>query len=447
MKDERISLKEKISYGLGDAGSNFLFGPISYYLLFFYTDIAGIAVSAVGLITGVVRVLDALASPFVGLLIDNTNTKWGKIRPIILFSTLPLMLLAVISFIAPDFSHTGKIVYASLTYGCFCLLYTVNNVSYTTLLSAISQNGRERTVMGTFKMIGGSGGGLIATGVTLPLVAVLGQGNQKTGFLLTALLLSVLAAIMLFNCFVATRERVQPKSQKNPMLRSLRIAFKSKAWIMLCVMQCLVFLALLMRNQSTVYYAKYFLNNEQLSSLLLAGPSALAVIFGLFVPKLTTTIGKLNSSKIGCVILTLSSIGIYFAGQNLILNIIFSLLAGAGAMFPVNIYFIMCSDTIDHVEWLTGKRLQGLMTAFMMMMVKVGIAASGILSSAILSVGGYVPNTTQTDSALFAIEANYIWIPALIGIVVISLSKFYDLDKKHDAIVKDLKERYASGSE
>lgn len=107
----------------------------------------------------------------------------------------------------------------------------------------------------------------------------------------------------------------------------------------------------------------------------------------------------------------------------------------------ISMGFVMIADTIDYSEWMTGIRAQGFFTAVAGFMVKLGMAVAGVVSAAVMARGGYVENTVQSSSSLAAIRANYIWIPAVIAVIAIVLSLFYDLDKKYNKIIGELHER------
>lgn len=205
----QVSWKERISYGLGDTASNLVFQMITMYLMFFYTDVYGLNVAAVGTLFLVARIIDAFDSPIFGVLIDRTNTRWGKSRPYFLWLALPFAIVAVLTFMTPDIGDTGKIVYAYITYIALGILYAGINLPLTSLLPSMTSNSQERTAVNSVRMIFGQLGGLIVSIGTLPLVAAFGQGDQQQGFLWTMVLFASVAVVLFFITFANTRERVQ----------------------------------------------------------------------------------------------------------------------------------------------------------------------------------------------------------------------------------------------
>ena len=136
--DGKISLWEKFSYSGGDVASCITFGAVSSYLSYYYTDIAGISIAAVGLILGITRLIEALVNFLTGVAIDGCHFKRGKVKPFMYATTIPLMVMFVLNFCVPDLSSRGKIVFAFFTYLSFCVLYAINNTGYGTLLSLIT---------------------------------------------------------------------------------------------------------------------------------------------------------------------------------------------------------------------------------------------------------------------------------------------------------------------
>ena len=139
----KLKLKEKLSFGLGDFSSNMVWGFVGSYLLYFYTDVALVPVAATGTLFLVARIIDAITDPIVGGFVDRTNTKLGRTKPYILFGIIPLAIMLVLTFSSFDFSPTGKIVYAYVTYILIGLAYTIVNVPYGSLMTLMTRDGQK----------------------------------------------------------------------------------------------------------------------------------------------------------------------------------------------------------------------------------------------------------------------------------------------------------------
>tara|TARA_R110000868_G_scaffold259361_1_gene517109 strand:- start:7859 stop:9466 length:1608 start_codon:yes stop_codon:yes gene_type:complete len=174
---EKISVKEKISYALGDGAANIAWRGVSTFLFIFYTDVFGIDPVSVGLLMLVARSFDGISDVAMGVLGDRFRTKYGKFRPWILWTAIPLALILSLLFTTPDFTQNGKIVYAYITYILFTLIYTANNVPYGALMAVMTGDDKERTSLGSYRMAGAFIGGMLVQGSLLYLVIYFGNVN------------------------------------------------------------------------------------------------------------------------------------------------------------------------------------------------------------------------------------------------------------------------------
>jgi len=166
---EKISLKEKIGYGFGDAASSMFWKLFGMYIMFFYTDVFGISAAVVGTMFLITRVGDALIDPVIGIMSDRTETRWGKFRPYLLWMAIPFGLIGVLTFTTPSFSLTGKIAYAYITYSLMMIIYSMINVPYASLMGVMTSDGKERTSLATFRFIFAFGGSFLVLGLFQPL--------------------------------------------------------------------------------------------------------------------------------------------------------------------------------------------------------------------------------------------------------------------------------------
>ncbi|MGQ1947010.1 MFS transporter [Geofilum sp. OHC36d9] len=172
---EKVSLKEKIGYALGDGAANIAWRGVSTFLIIFYTDVFGLNPAAVGLLMLIARFGDGVSDVVMGMIGDRTNTKYGKFRPWILWTAIPLGGILSLLFTTPDLSPVGKIIYAYSTYIIFTLVYTANNIPYGALMAVMTGDDKVRTSIGSFRMVGAFAGGMIVQGALLYLVAYYGD--------------------------------------------------------------------------------------------------------------------------------------------------------------------------------------------------------------------------------------------------------------------------------
>lgn len=171
--------RQRLGYGIADLSCNLVWQMISLYLMFFYTDVMGLPAYYVGLMFLVTRLVDGVADVLMGLVIDNTATRWGRCRPYLLIGAIPFGLLCILAFYVPDFGTTGKLIYAFVTYLCLSFLYTLVNIPFCAMLPFLTNDSRERTTLSAVRILLGSLGATIVAVATLPLVGALGKGNQE----------------------------------------------------------------------------------------------------------------------------------------------------------------------------------------------------------------------------------------------------------------------------
>lgn len=438
---EQITVKEKVSYGMGDLACNTLFTVVSSYLMFFYTDIAGIGLGAIGIIMLVSRIVDAVTDPMMGAIVDKTNTKYGKARPYVLWMAVPFAIISILMFWSPDTGENGKFWYALISYVMFCVIYTALNIPYTAMLTNLTDEIEERLSFNMFKSIGSQLGGFIATGATLALVAALGGANQKKGFIFTIALYGAAAIFFLFICFKNTTERIAAVEDKTSLKDSFKAGMKNKPWIITCILCFLGFTGIIIKGSSAMYFAKYYLEQESAAAVLLSISNFVSIPLALVTPAIAKKIGKRNCVLWGNVLLALGTICVGLIGRNYALIVLFTVIGAIGNGIAISMGFVMIAETVDYSEWMTGVRAQGLFTAVAGFMVKLGMAVAGAVSAAVMAHGGYVENAVQSASSLAAIRMNYIWIPVGIAAISVVISLFYDLDKKYGQVIAELHER------
>ena len=210
-----LKFSEKLGYGLGDAASNFYFQVFNLFLLYYYTDVFGLAPAAVGTMFLVTKVIDALSDPAMGVIADRTDTRWGKYRPYLLTMAVPYGVLGYAMFVGPDFSETGRLVYAYVTYSLMMLAYTAINIPYSALMGVISPSSDERVKVSAYRFVCAFGAAwLIGTFVT-PLKNILGGGDEAEGFRLTMMIFALFSIALFWLTFALTKERVRPQPPSN----------------------------------------------------------------------------------------------------------------------------------------------------------------------------------------------------------------------------------------
>ena len=438
--EKKPGLLEKISFGMGDFSNNGIFTFVSTYLMFYYTDIAELNLPAISMILLIGRVVDALCSPVMGVIVDKTNTKYGKCRPFQALGMLPVCILMVILFSIPkNMGQTQKIAMALACYTLFSVIYAFINVPYSTMLNVLTDDNEQRISFNLFKNAGANLGAIFVTAATLKFVTLL-SGDGKNGFAKTAIVFGVIFLAGAAACVINTRERVSAKEAKAESLKdSLKVVFSNKPWMLLCVVQFLTLTSYITRNQGTIYFAKYYLEKESISSVMLTLTSVVAVAFSLILPSIVKRTGTRFCVVAGDLLWCVSIGATWLVGKNALWIVVLHIIGSIGWSMATGMIFVMLTQTIDYAQWKTGKRPQGLFTSLLAFVQKMGVACAGVLCSQVLNWGNYVANQTPSPSAVWAIRLLFGGIPVVLSACCMILMGFYKIDKIYPQIEKDLK--------
>jgi len=398
---ERLSLKEKIGYGMGDAGSCMIWSVLALYLTWFYTDVYGLDPAIVGTLFLVIRIFDAFSDPVMGAICDRTRTRWGKFRPWILWMAVPFGLGAVLMFTTPELSMNGKIIYAWVTYLVMSLIYTAINIPYCSVAGVITLNQKERMGCLSWRFFLNGLATLIVSSSILPLTDWLGDGNRASGFQLTMIIMGGAATLMFLFCFSSIKERVVSIKANETLRKDLKDIIKNDQWILMISITFLNVFPAFIRGAVTIYYATYVM---QASVGFITFFMALGVacnMFGSVIAKpLTDRFDKIKLFRIINIILGILSFALWFVDPHslmpllslfIVINILHLIQSGP-------ILWAMMSDVDDYGDWKLGKRLTGISFAGNLFMLKMGLAVAGAIVAWILSYTGYIANKPQQNT-------------------------------------------------
>ena len=452
----KISLKEKVGYGLGDAASSMFWKIFSMYLMFFYTDVFGLAPAVVGTMFLITRIWDSCFDPLVGIIADRTKTRWGKFRPYLLWTAIPFALIGILTFYTPDFDEKGKIIYAYVTYSLMMMVYSIINVPYASLLGVMSSDRKERTTLSSYRMVFAFGGSLLALWLIEPLVNYFGGSlNSKTGWLYTIMVFGIITTIFFWGCFFLTKERVEPINDEKPNLKEdVKDLLKNKPWWILlgAGIGALVFNSI--RDGAAIYYFKYYVSDTTSFSLSVLGENfamthtSLYLVLGqaaniigvIAATPIANRIGKKNTFFVAMTMASILSVIFYFFGkEDVMLIMVFQVLISicAGCIFPL--IWSMYADSADYSEWKQGRRATGLIFSASSMSQKFGWTIGGAATGWLLGWYGFQANIEQTAVTQNGIQLMLSILPAIAAGVSVVFILLYPLtEEKLETIEQDL---------
>lgn len=474
---QKISVIEKVGYSLGDLAANLVFQTLVTYLAYFYTDIYGLKPEDASIITLIVGLVAGFGfNPLIGALADRTQTKWGKFRPWILFSAVPLGIAALMAFSTPDFSYKGKMIYAAVTYSLLLLLYASNNLPYSALSGVITGDMGERNSISSYRFVAVMFSQFFVQVFMLPIILSVGNGDKAIGIEIVMTWLAIIGSIMLLITFFTTKERIIPKpEQKSSFKEDLKDLFKNKPWLIMLSVTALIFITLAMKGGSYVYYFNNYVDETALKNFIAPitsffdsigmnffGEDAKSAGFGLFnaggiiMMIVGITFSKGFADKYGKRDVFMASL---FISTLFVFIFIFYPPKSVGFMFlsqichgffygiSTPILWAMIADVADYSEWKTNRRATAIIFSAMMVGLKVGLSIGSALVASIIGKYGYISvagdqHVIQPETVATGAKMLVSIFPSIPFFLACGLLFFYEINKKMEVeIEKDLAER------
>lgn len=480
---EKLSIIEKVGYSLGDLAANLVFQTLVTFIAFFYTDVYKIPVESATKVIFTCGLLAAFFNPFMGMIADRTQTRWGKFRPWILWTSLPFGVLALLAFSTPDFGPDGKIYYAFITYFLLLLVYSANNLPYSALSGVITGNMQERNSMSSYRFVAVMIAQFIIQVLLLPLVLIAGDGDKALGFEKVMTFLAIAGIIMFLITFLTTKERVVPTAeQKSTVLEDIKDLMGNRPWIMMLIITILVFITLALKGGMYIYYFENYLDAGQIAAFLHnigfnsfinglnAGLTGLGLsefhwpedpatsgfslfnaggiifmIIGIgFSKSLADKFGKREVFGASLFLSTLFILVFYFYPADAI-GLVFTSQILHGFFYGIStpLLWAMIADVADYSEWKTHRRATAIIFSAMIVGLKVGLTLGSSILSSILDYFNYsVELSTQLPDTINGIKLSVSVFASIPFFLAVACLFGYSINKAMEQkIEKDLAAR------
>ena len=442
---QKLSLKTRLGYGIGDIAICLYWSGVGLYLLYFYTDVVGISPSMAGLIYGIGMLWDALTDPFMGYIAERTRTKWGVYRPYLLFGNLPLALSFILLFWVPPFEGSMLFFFLLFTNLLHRTCFTLVSVPFSSLTPRITSDSQERTNLTGFRMMGAQTGTNLMALLAFPIIFWVGGENESLGFVVLASLAGLTAMAIHAITFVTVKEPENDQGIERvggSLSEAASAIGKNGPFWLVFSATLIVGITTIFFGNNLIYYTKYALDLHEYQGTILFTSGIVAFlsipIWWAISNKLGKKITWLISSSI-----TLTALMVFYIYPITLLNELLVLVAfiGFGSGAGGILFWSMLPDTIEYGEVHTGVRSESSLYGFMTFAQKGSIAFAIIILGVVLDAIGFQANEIQSKNTIDDMKAIMTLIPSIGVAISLIIIYFYPIDAKmHKELLEQLKE-------
>ncbi|NJL20811.1 MAG: MFS transporter [Leptolyngbyaceae cyanobacterium SM1_3_5] len=452
-ESEKLSLSTKLAYGAGDAGAGITVTILTFSLMVFFTNVAGLDPRTAGSILAIGKVFDAINDPIVGFLSDRTQSRWGRRHSWMIVGAIPFGIFFFLQWLVPSFSdnpatnQTALFWYYVVISILFNTAFTAVNLPYTALTPELTQDYHERTSLNSFRFAFSIGGSILALILGLVISLVVTDSAQQ--YLALGAVCAVLSVFPIYWCVWGTKERYSSDSETNiPFFEQLKIVFSNRPFLYVIGIYLCSWLAFQLTATVLPYFTVNWMGLDSYFAVALIVQGVAIVM--LFV---WSAVSKRRGKRVvyfwGMAMWIIAQAGLFLLqpGQNALLFLLAGL-AGVGVATAYLVPWSMLPDVIELDELQTGQRREGIFYAFMVLLQKIGLALALFLVGQALGAAGFIEATpgealpTQPDSALLAIRLVIAPLPTLTLIAGLVLAYFYPITREvHAEILLKLQER------
>lgn len=453
--DAKLPLLDKIVYCAGSGmGTTISWTVFGYYLMFFYTDVMGISAAVAGMIILCSRIFDAFTDVIMGWAVDRFNLPWGKYRSWVIISLVPITVLLIGVFtVLPGLSYTGRVVWASLTYGTFGSIgATLAYIPMNSMLMNMTKNVEERASVAGIKQVFTNACNIIVSSIFLPMVNLLGGGKMEIGFFLSSVVIALFALILLLgvisvskkyelNADGSHREHLY-STEHDPVLKQVKGVFQNRPAVLLVIGIALQYILQAVRNGMVVYVFNYYLNMADFLPIAMFANTVCMVIGAMLLKPVIHVIKDSNRAFILSMGLNIAFTILFWiickgmgpsgAAISMQYGLLFFIFAITGLLSGLHYSYmsVLLPNVIEYGAWKTGKYQPGMIYALSAVCLTVGGAIGGQFMGVLLDAAGYVANTVQTANVQSRLLFIAFVVPSILAAVQLVIQLFFGLTDK-----------------
>ena len=458
----KLSLKEKVSYGLGAVGKDMVYMLSASYILYYYQDILGVSAIAMGVILLVARIFDAFNDPIMGIVVAKTKTRWGKFRPWLMIGTVTNAVVLFAMFAAPpSLDAKGLTAYAAITYILWGITYTMMDIPYWSMIPAFTESGKEREGLSTLGRSCAGVGSAIVTIVTMMAVYGLGGANERVGFMWFSLIVAVLFIVFISVTCINIRERSTVDMETATVSQMFSALLKNDQAMTAVVAIVLINCSVYITSNLVIYFFKYDFGGVgwygSYTYFNMFGGAIQILSMMLFYPLLRKVCENVKIFYI-CIASAMIGYACLFAITFTSMKSVFILFIPGFFIFAANgvlqvLTTVFLANSVDYGEIKNNRRDESVIFSMQTFVVKLASGVAAFIASICLSINNLkseeiteaeksIDFSLQTDAASrLGLRLTMTLIPVLgLFAAIIYFRKKFILDEaKMDEITKQLK--------
>lgn len=430
MNQDKIKMREKLSFAMANFGNIPIMTLINGYLLIFYTNICGLSPAACATLFLIARFLDAINDPLVGFIIDHLPTrKMGHFRPTLILGTILCSVNFLLLWFGPMLSTSGKLAIAYVSYILLGVLFPVMDISLNSLLPVMTEDMKERNSLSSIKGLAYVIGALVI-GVAAPLI--LGDTSNKQGYINLVL---IMTAVIFFFSIIGTmgvKERVKPQMENSYSVKELFKILSQKPVYITFLAVLLYSIGSNIVNAANTYFYTYIFEDLTLASIITLITCVAVFPATMVIGNLIGRFGKKKMYAIGLALAGLAPIIRLLDVRNIPLLIVSVLIAGIGAGFAAPLNYGIQADNTDYIEVSMGIRAEGAVASLSSFVSKCAMGIGGAIPGYLLQLAGFDSKAAvQNDDVINVIVLCVLILPAIVNVVAIVIfSKGYPITKE-----------------